>query len=356
MPVDIPKTMRALVENDAETGVTVASVPVPTPHAGDILVKVAYAGQNPTDWKHAAYLSRAGDILGCDFSGFVVAAPEGSGLAVGDRVAGAVHGGKFKDRGSYAEFLRVPAHLVWRVPNGVGLPEAAALGVALGTSIQALVQSQGVALPADGEGAPDRGWYFIYGGSTGVGLVAIALAKVLGYRVATVASPRNFDLVRSYGADDVFDYAAGADAVVAHVREVTGGVALGLDTISDAASQAISARVFGDAGGQLNLTLVPDAAAAALRPDVRLVPKLMYTYMTDEPFTISPRAAPPVTVPVIPGDREFYAGALKRYPDLLARGIRPPPVVLRGGLDDVPAGFEDMKNGKVSGERYVYKL
>ncbi|TXT07235.1 hypothetical protein VHUM_03405 [Vanrija humicola] len=346
--------MKALVENDAETGPVVATVPVPTLQPGDILVKVAYAGQNPTDWKHAAWISRAGDILGCDFAGTVAAVQDGeTRVAVGDRVAGSVHGGKFNDRGSYAEYLRVPGDLVWKLPAQVELQDAAAIGVALGTSIQAIVQSQGNAFPP----AQASGWYFIYGGSTGVGLVATKLAKLLGFKVVTVASPKNFDLVKSYGADEVFDYREGADAVVANVLRVTsGGVKQALDTISEGASLAISARVIVPEGGQVNLTLTPDAATTAAYPHVKFVPKLMYTYMTQEPFSIGPRAGGAVTVPVIPGDREFYAQALTHYTDLYERGIRPPPVVLRGGLEDIPAGFKDMQDGKVSGERYVYKL
>lgn len=71
----------------------------------EILVKVAYVSQNPTDWKHSAFLSPAGVVIGCDYSGVVVQL--GDGLAngewkVGDHVAGMVHGGKFTDKGSFA--------------------------------------------------------------------------------------------------------------------------------------------------------------------------------------------------------------------------------------------------------------
>jgi NADPH:quinone reductase-like Zn-dependent oxidoreductase len=46
---------------------------------------------------------------------------------------------------------------------------------------------------------------FIYGGSTCVGLHAILFAKLSGYKIATVASPRNHELPKNYGADVVFD-------------------------------------------------------------------------------------------------------------------------------------------------------
>lgn len=47
---------------------------------------------------------------------------------------------------------------------------------------------------------------FIYAGSTAAGLFTVQLAKAAGYTVVTTASPHSFDLVRSYGADVVFDY------------------------------------------------------------------------------------------------------------------------------------------------------
>ena len=46
---------------------------------------------------------------------------------------------------------------------------------------------------------------FVYGGSSSVGQYAIQLAKLSGYKVVTTASKRNHELVRSLGADLVFD-------------------------------------------------------------------------------------------------------------------------------------------------------
>lgn len=48
-------------------------------------------------------------------------------------------------------------------------------------------------------------WVFVYGGSTGVGQFAIQLAKLSGYKVVTVASPRNHKFLKDLGADAVFD-------------------------------------------------------------------------------------------------------------------------------------------------------
>jgi NADPH:quinone reductase-like Zn-dependent oxidoreductase len=118
----------------------------------------------------------------------------------------------------------------------------------------------------------------IYGGSTSVGFFAIQLAKMLGFKVATACSPRNFDLVKSYGADAAFDY-RNADECVAGIRKVSGG---GVDTamgcISEGASQAIAMKCFKDKpSGQLNIILTPDAEVQKIRPDVAISSTLVYT-------------------------------------------------------------------------------
>ena len=56
-------------------------------------------------------------------------------------------------------------------------------------------------------------WVFIYGGSTGVGQFAIQLAKLSGYKVVSVASPRNHELLRRLGADAAFDVCIPLDGV-----------------------------------------------------------------------------------------------------------------------------------------------
>ena len=74
-----------------------------------------------------------GSVLGCDFSGVVVQMGKGvmANLRVGDHVAGFVHGGVWPDEGAFAEYVRAPADLVWRVPEGtLDHDEAAALGCA----------------------------------------------------------------------------------------------------------------------------------------------------------------------------------------------------------------------------------
>lgn len=74
------------------------------------------------------------------------------------------------------------------------------------TAIQVLYGPRALGLRQPGDESPaDGNWLFIYGGSTSVGQYTIQLAKLSGYKVATVASPHNHELVKNLGADVVFD-------------------------------------------------------------------------------------------------------------------------------------------------------
>jgi NADPH:quinone reductase-like Zn-dependent oxidoreductase len=81
----------------------VADHPIPPIEPDKIVVKVKSVALNPTDWKSfnstpERAASSVGAVVGIDYAGIVEAVPEGEALknwAIGDRVAGLVHGGKF---------------------------------------------------------------------------------------------------------------------------------------------------------------------------------------------------------------------------------------------------------------------
>ena len=151
----IPGTMKALVTLGPKIS-AVQEVPVPSISDDEILVKVVAVAQNPTDWQrthfdilllylrnlnHLSFLyhdvdidlvGNAGTICGCDFSGNVAAVGNNvTHFNVGDHVAGFTHGGFYKDRGAFAEYTKVSADLVWKVPeNTLSHEEAATFGCA----------------------------------------------------------------------------------------------------------------------------------------------------------------------------------------------------------------------------------
>jgi NADPH:quinone reductase-like Zn-dependent oxidoreductase len=152
---------------------------------------------------------------------------------------------------------------------------------------QVLVSDQNVPWPP----AKQDKYYLVYGASSSVGLFALPLAKAMGYKTIAVCSPRSFDLVKSYGADEVVDYHQGIEAAGAEIRKLAGGkgVDIGLDTISDGDSVKISQAGFGEKGGRLNLILPAPKDKAGLREDVELSNTMMYTLfgkVSDRLFTL----------------------------------------------------------------------
>jgi len=101
----------------------------PEPKAGEVLIRVRFAGVNPIDWKlRAGYLKQympvaLPTIPGLDVSGTVEAVGEGvTGFAVGDGVFG-------RGAGTYAEFAVAPIATIAQIPNGVSFEQAATLHV-----------------------------------------------------------------------------------------------------------------------------------------------------------------------------------------------------------------------------------
>ncbi|OCF36542.1 enoyl reductase [Kwoniella heveanensis CBS 569] len=359
MSTSIPKTMRAVVQQEKEKWIEVKEVDVPELEDNEVLIKVDYAAQNPTDWKHAVAQSVPGVINGNDYAGTVVKLGPNLKvpLKVGDKVAGTTHGGIYKDRGAFAEYAKISSDLCFKIPEGMKPEEAATYGIAWVTACQAILASQGHAFPP--EKVPEGSWYIVYGASSSVGLFAVPLAKSLGYKVLAVCSPHSFDLVKSYGADEVVDY-HDKDAAVAKAKKITGGgVEKAFDTISEGESWKITAAMMGEKGKRLNIILMPPSEEERKKyaPGIEIEWTLMYTLHGRE-FNFTPRKPEPMIIPAKPEDAAFGAKVYERTPEFYTKyNVKPNPVDLREeGLDGVSDGFKHMKEGKVSGKKLVYKI
>ena len=179
-----------------------ADVDEPVPGAGEVKVRVHAASLNPLDWKiRAGHLKlipagRPPRGLGCDFAGTVVGVGGGAhGRHVGERVFGAVS--PFARNGAFAEYVVVRTDAVAPVPDGVEFTTAAALPVAAGTALQALVDHGQLR-------AGER--VLVTGAAGGVGHYAIQVAAHFGAFVVGVCGTRNAEFVRGLGAHEVVDY------------------------------------------------------------------------------------------------------------------------------------------------------
>ena len=175
----------------------------PAPADDEVLVKVHAASVNPLDWHYmrgSPYFMRLGtglgkpdDIsMGVDFAGTVEAiGADVTRFKPGDEV----FGGR---GGAFAEYVTVPEdRAVVLKPANMTFEQAASAPIAAITALQAL-RDKGKIKPGQK--------VLINGASGGVGTFAVQIAKSFGAEVTGVCSTRNVEMVRSIGADHVFDY------------------------------------------------------------------------------------------------------------------------------------------------------
>ncbi|KAK4700952.1 hypothetical protein P7C70_g5289, partial [Phenoliferia sp. Uapishka_3] len=255
------------------------SVPVPTVAAGEVLVKTHAVALNPTDWKHRDSAAPVGSILGCDFAGVVSKVGEGvTILKEGDRVAGLAHGGNNAEDGAFAgavplrdfdqeaafdnlhlaDYVKAEAPTVWKIPEGTSFEEAAAMGgVGPATAFYALYVELGLPKPDSPLKTPEP--LLVWGGASSVGLYVIQLAKLSGYTVVATCSPKNFDLLKSYGAESVFAYSD--SETPAKIAEAYPTLAIAVDTISEKSTSALASQSMGaKAGAKRVVRLLPPQA------------------------------------------------------------------------------------------------
>ena len=214
--------MRAITlpEFGGPDALVLADVPTPTPTAGQVRIRVVAAGVNRADLlqRQGFYAPPPGEseLPGLEVSGTIDALGDGvSGWAVGDEVCALLAGG------GYAEYVTVAAAQVLPVPEGVGLVEAAAL-----PEVVCTVWSN-VFLTANLQPGETL---LIHGGSSGIGTMAIQLAREVGARVGvTAGSAAKLEACRELGAEILVNYRE--QDFVEEVRAATGGS--GADVILD---------------------------------------------------------------------------------------------------------------------------
>jgi NADPH:quinone reductase-like Zn-dependent oxidoreductase len=179
----------------------VEDIPIPSPAAGQVLVKVAATSINLSDWeglRGSPLYARLGGLraprrptLGSDIAGWVDAV----GAAVTRfRPGDEVYGDNLQFQGGFAEYAVAPE-------------SSLALKPAELTFAQASTIPQGGAIALQGTvGATKGGRVLVNGGGGGSGSFAIQLAKRLGAHVTGVDNGGKLEFMRSLGADEVIDY------------------------------------------------------------------------------------------------------------------------------------------------------
>lgn len=174
--------------------------------AGEVVARVAYSGVN---YKDALAATGAGKIMrrfplvgGIDFSGTVVSSSDGR-FKAGDAVLVTGYGLGESHDGGFADYARVPADWVVRLPDGLGLRDAMAVGTAGFTAAQSVVEMERNGL------SPAAGSVIVTGATGGVGSLAVQCLAAGGYRVTALTRKADaHDFLRAQGAAEVLPASA----------------------------------------------------------------------------------------------------------------------------------------------------
>jgi NADPH:quinone reductase-like Zn-dependent oxidoreductase len=175
----------------------------PVADATSVLLRVRSASVNSLDWRIMSGRPLIGRFLGfgltrpkrrirgVDVAGEVIAVRKSdTRFKVGDTVFGL-------GSGSFAEYVAADEREITNKPDAVTFDDAATLGIAAFTALQAL-RDRGHVQPGQSVA--------VTGAGSGVGTFAVQLAKWMGARVTAVTRTDNVEMLRSVGADVVIDY------------------------------------------------------------------------------------------------------------------------------------------------------
>ena len=309
----------------------VRDLATPSPGPGEILVKVAYAGVNPADWKDregltAAFMGATFPYTpGFDAAGTVAAiGSEVTHFEPGDRVFTASDHGQGKP-GSYAEYVLASDTAVAAVPDALPLDVAACIPVAGLTAWQALFAPDKGALPQDAAEPPV---VFVNGGAGGVGSFAVQFARHAGARVVASCGPDNIAYVQQLGAERVIDYRQGT-AADALRQAYPDGVDLLLDAVG-ASSLAAPLELVKRGGTLVSVpTLVDDGDVdAAIAAATAAGKRKVFAFMNDR----------------------NVKDELTLIADLLVTGTIRAPQIKHFALDEVARAHRQLQAGHVRGK------
>src|SRR6201985_2049729 len=213
-------------------GAVITDVAKPSPKGPQVLVRVHACGLNRADLgmtkghAHGA-AGGVGTVLGMEWSGEVAeVGPEAKGVKVGDRVMGS--GGA-----AFAEYTLADHGRLFRIPQNANMnfEEAATLPVALATMHNAVV-TNGALQPGQS--------VLIQGASSGVGLMAMQIAKLKGAKtvIGSSTNAARRERLKEFGADLAVD--SSDPKWVEEVLKATGGE--GVDLIVDQVSGKVASQ------------------------------------------------------------------------------------------------------------------
>lgn len=334
-----------------------------------LLVKTKAVGINPTDWKHVVGFGIQ-SIIGSDASGIVEeVGSDVKGFSKGDIVSSFDHGNTDFVRGKFGDYYITCARGTIKYdkskfnvdkvlsvgendPSNLENFEAAAAStLSLGTVAISFHHNLGIKYDKDAN--KDKS-ILIWGGATATGIYAIQVAKyIYGLNVITTASSKNIDLLKSYGADQVFDYSD--ENVSSSIKESSNGkIYYALDTVSTPNTlQATYDSTIGSPTIAIDnlLGLSEDSLSNCDKSrNIKFTQTLVYLAIEEKVEMMGGVTRP---ADLIQYYDEFWFTILPKYIDQ----IRSPKLLtLEPGLESVNQGLTLSKEGKVSGGKIVFRV
>ncbi|MBH62651.1 MAG: NADPH:quinone oxidoreductase [Alphaproteobacteria bacterium] len=201
-------------KGSAKEVLQVGDVETPSPGSGEVRIRIAASGVNPSDVKkrQGMDLEFPQIIPHSDGAGEIDAVGNGvDETRIGERVW-TINGQWQRPFGTAAEFISLPSKLAVPLPDGTDAAAGACLGIPVLTAYRALT--------IDGDVSGQT--ILVAGGAGAVGHYAVQIAKLHGAEViATVSSPEKAAHASAGGADHTIDYKR--ENVGERVQEITGG-------------------------------------------------------------------------------------------------------------------------------------
>jgi NADPH:quinone reductase len=239
---------------------------IPEPGPGEVRVRVAFSGVNPTDWKSRTnnQPGPGGQVPNQDGAGTVDAVGQGvDPVLIGERVW-IWEAAWQRPWGTAAEYTVVPARQTVLLGAQASFELGAALGIPFLTAHRCLTVAE--SLPDHlGPGALDGHTVLVQGGAGAVGNAAVQLARWADATViATVSSPEKAQLAAAAGADHVVNYRQ--QDVVAEVRKIAPKGVDAIVEVNPAVNAATDAQVVALHGA---VAMYADDAGAEVTVPVR---------------------------------------------------------------------------------------
>ena len=252
--MSLPDSMRCVVarEKGGPDVLTMQTRPVPKPRAGEVLLKVDYAGVSRPDIMQRKGIfvppPGANDILGLEAAGTVAACGDGvTELKAGDRVAALLISG------GYAEYVTTDARHCLKLPESISMREGGALPEVLFTVWHNLFEL-GRLTPGDS--------VLVHGGASGIGTMAIQLAAATGATAyATVGSQKKQSALTALGCTNSILYKN--EDFTAAIKDATSG--RGVDVVLDIVGGSYVSRnisILAPGGRHVSLSFLEGSAVS----------------------------------------------------------------------------------------------